>query len=89
VIDVGWKSISCDSGDPVPLDDDLVFEFGGDEHGIIRRRDGGTLELAHGAKLSLVPSHCDTTVNLYDTYHLARDGQVEAVWPVEARGCSQ
>jgi D-serine deaminase-like pyridoxal phosphate-dependent protein len=89
VIDVGWKSISCDSGDPVPLDDDLVFEFGGDEHGIIRRRDGGTLELAHGAKLSLVPSHCDTTVNLYDAYHVVRSGQIEAIMAVDARGCSR
>jgi D-serine deaminase-like pyridoxal phosphate-dependent protein len=89
VIDVGWKSISCDSGDPVPLDDHLLFEFGGDEHGIICRRDGGTLELAHGAKLGLVPSHCDTTVNLYDAYHVVRSGQIEAIMAVDARGCSR
>jgi D-serine deaminase-like pyridoxal phosphate-dependent protein len=89
VIDVGWKSISCDSGNPVPLDDDLLFEFGGDEHGIVRRRNGAALDLTLGAKLTLLPSHCDTTVNLYDDYHLVRGGEVEAVLPVDARGRSR
>lgn len=89
VIDVGWKSISCDSGPPSPVDDALVFEFAGDEHGIIRRRDGGSLDLPLGATVDLVPSHCDTAVNLYDHYCVVRAGRIEAVWPIDARGSSQ
>ena len=50
------------------------------------------LEIAAGAppalgdKLLLVPGHCDPTANLYDWYVCVRDGRVEALWPVSARG---
>lgn len=63
-----------------------AFEYGGDEHDVIRCRDGGDPGLALGEKTELVPSHCDTAVNLYDVYHAVRGGQVEAVWPIEAPG---
>src|SRR5690606_10614382 len=61
VVDVGWKSASNDAGAPVPVAPEFVFEFAGDEHGIIRRRDGGHLDLMVADKLMLLPSHCDTT----------------------------
>lgn len=35
----------------------------------------------------MVPSHGCTTINLHDAFHVIRDGIVEAVWPVAARGC--
>jgi D-threonine aldolase len=38
--------------------------------------------------VTLMPPHCDPTVNLYDRYHLVEGDQVVAVWPVTARGCS-
>jgi 3-hydroxy-D-aspartate aldolase len=41
---------------------------------------------ALGEKLSLVPGHCDPTVNLYDWYVCVRGGRVEALWPISARG---
>lgn len=37
-------------------------------------------------KLKLVPGHCDPTCNLHDWYVGVRNGKVEAVWPVSARG---
>jgi D-serine deaminase-like pyridoxal phosphate-dependent protein len=44
-----------------------------------------------GATVWLVPGHCDPTVNLHDHYIAVRGGLhhgvVEAVWPVDARGC--
>jgi len=89
VIDVGWKTASSDSGPPVPKRPDLVFEFAGDEHGIIRRRDGGPLSIALGESLELIPSHCDTTINLFSDYLVVRNGRVEAIWPVSGRGCSR
>jgi 3-hydroxy-D-aspartate aldolase len=37
-------------------------------------------------KLKLIPSHCDPTVNVYDWYVCVRNGRVEGIWPVTARG---
>ena len=67
----------------------MIFEFAGDEHGIIRRRDGQLLPLALGEKIELIPSHCDTTVNLHSDYMIIRDGRVDVIWPISARGCSR
>ena len=39
-----------------------------------------------GERLQLVPGHVDPTFNLYDWVVAVRDGRVESVWPVEARG---
>ncbi len=89
VVDVGWKSASSDSGPPVPKRTELAFEFAGDEHGIVKRRDGEPLTMALGERIELIPSHCDTTVNLFSDYMVMRDGRLEAVWPISARGCSQ
>jgi D-serine deaminase-like pyridoxal phosphate-dependent protein len=36
--------------------------------------------------VQLVPSHCDTTVNLHDNFLVVRDGRVQAIWTIAARG---
>ena len=36
--------------------------------------------------LKLVPGHCDPTCNVHDWYVGVRDGKVETLWPVSARG---
>jgi D-serine deaminase-like pyridoxal phosphate-dependent protein len=41
-----------------------------------------------GEKLWLIPGHCDPTVNLHDWYVGVRNGRVEALWPINARGAS-
>lgn len=87
VLDVGWKAASSDSGPPATKTPEWSFEFAGDEHGILQRVGGPPLAL--GDKIELVPSHCDTTINLYDSYIGIRRGVVEAVWPIAARGRSQ
>jgi 3-hydroxy-D-aspartate aldolase len=90
VVDVGWKAASSDAGPPEVIGrDDLDFEFAGDEHGTLVRADGSSLDLRLGDTVHLLPSHCDTTVNLYSTYTVHRGDRVEAVWPVTARGCSR
>ena len=86
VLDVGWKAASSDSGPPVLKESGLAIEFAGDEHSLITG--AAASELKIGGKVELIPSHCDTTVNLYDRYHVIRNGVVEAVWPVAARGRS-
>ena len=69
---------------------DLEFVNGGDEHGILRRRAADALP-ALGDTVWLIPGHCDPTVNLHDHYVCVRGGleagRVEALWPVDARGC--
>jgi 3-hydroxy-D-aspartate aldolase len=89
VLDVGWKSASSDSGTPLLRGHPgLIFEFAGDEHGIVRSA-GSPLNLALGERVELIPRHCDTTVNLYDSFVVHRDGTPEALWPIVARGKSQ
>ena len=63
-----------------------TYEFGGDEHGIIRMTDGGEVPWNVGDKLRLIPSHCDTTVNLYDQYMVVQGDEVIDVWQVDTRG---
>jgi 3-hydroxy-D-aspartate aldolase len=46
----------------------------------------GATRLKVGDKLKLIPGHCDPTVNLYDWYVCVRNGVVEALWPITARG---
>jgi len=88
IVDTGWKSASCDSGMPVlKAIDGATFAFAGDEHGKVSVPEG--TRISAGDKLELLPSHCDTTVNLYDHYVCVRDGKVESLWPVAARGRSQ
>ena len=93
VVDAGHKSHAIDSGLPSVWQRELDFSSGGDEHGILRARPGATAaELPRlGDTVWLVPGHCDPTVNLHDRYIAVRGGlvagRVEAVWPIEARGC--
>ncbi len=86
VVDAGWKAVTVEAGMPIVKDHpELVYVTMGDEHGALR---GPTRPLL-GERVELVPSHCDTTVNLYDRYHVVRDGIVEAIWPIDARGRTQ
>jgi D-serine deaminase-like pyridoxal phosphate-dependent protein len=86
IVDAGWKALSTDAGNPsVKGRPDLTYAPAGDEHGRITGDDLPPL----GGKLEMLPSHCDTTVNLYDRFHCVRDGRLEEVWPVAARGATQ
>jgi D-serine deaminase-like pyridoxal phosphate-dependent protein len=88
VIDAGLKTLSSDSG-PARLADTPGWSYhhAGDEHGTLtpigepERRD-----LQVGDRVTLLPSHIDTTVNLHDVLHAHRGGQIQAAWAVAARG---
>lgn len=86
ITDAGLKTLSSDSGMPIVKSrPDLSYAFGGDEHGKIGLREARS-GLKLGDKLEVIPSHCDTTINLHDFYYVGRDGKLEAVWPIAARG---
>lgn len=87
-IDAGFKSLSTDGGVPRVLDGaapNTMFAFMGDEHGALIAPDIGT-RLRPGDAVTLAVPHCDPTVNLYDNYHVVRDGTLAEIWPVSARG---
>ena len=85
VVDAGLKASSVDSGMPRVADyDDVEYMKASDEHGVLQVK--GATRLKVGDKLKLIPGHCDPTVNLYDWLVCVRNGRVEALWPVTARG---
>lgn len=84
ICDAGLKVQSVDSGLPFIFGrDDVEYVKCSDEHGVISDPNGA---LQVGEKLRLVPGHCDPTVNVHDWYVGLRDGKVETIWPVSARG---
>ena len=84
VCDAGLKAQSVDSGLPVVFGrSDVKYVKCSDEHGVIADPEG---VLKVNEKLKLVPGHCDPTCNVYDWYVGVRNGQVECLWPVTARG---
>jgi D-serine deaminase-like pyridoxal phosphate-dependent protein len=88
-IDAGFKSLSADSGVPDLYDvSGVLYKWGGDEHGIlVLESPSRPIEL--GDQVTLIVPHCDPTVNLYDVFHPYRNGRVEELWPISARGKSQ
>lgn len=84
VCDAGLKVLSLDSGLPVIHGrDEVRYASASDEHGVIEDSRG---VLRINEKLRLIPGHCDPTCNLHDWYVGVRNGKVEVVWPVSARG---
>lgn len=87
-IDAGFKSLSTDGGAAQVVRGaapDTMFLFMGDEHAALVAPGIGDA-LRPGDPVSLTVPHCDPTVNLYDHYHVVRDGTLVEIWPVSARG---
>ena len=84
IVDAGLKAQSVDSGLPFIFGrDDVEYIKCSDEHGVVADPEG---VLAVNDKLKLVPGHCDPTCNVHDWYVGVRNGKVETLWPVSARG---
>ena len=84
IVDAGLKAQSVDSGLPVIFGrDDVTYVKCSDEHGVVADPQG---VLKVNDKLRLVPGHCDPTCNVHDWYVGVRNGKVETLWPVSARG---
>ena len=61
----------------------VTYTGASDEHGSLDDPDSA---LQPGDHLCLVPGHCDPTCNLHNWYVGVRNGVVETLWPVSARG---
>ena len=88
IVDAGLKSYSAEKGFPwVHGRPGLEVTGVSDEHGRIRiAPDAPRLEL--GDKVMLIPGHCDPTINLHEWFVGVRNGRVETLWPITARGAS-
>ncbi len=86
VLDAGHKAVAVDSGLPTVWQrPDIRYVSASDEHGKLDiASETATPKL--GEKLRLVPGHCDPTVDKFDWYVGVRNGRVESLWPVAARG---
>jgi D-serine deaminase-like pyridoxal phosphate-dependent protein len=85
VVDVGHKAVAIDSGMPLVWGrEGVAYTGASDEHGKLEWTGGVGVEI--GEKLRLVPGHCDPTVDRHDWYVGVRQGRVECLWPVAARG---
>ena len=88
IVDAGLKSLSGERGPPwVHGHSGLECSSLSDEHGKMTIGPG-VKPPRLGEKIWLIPGHCDPTVNLHDWYVGVRDGRVEALWPIGARGAS-
>ena len=89
IVDTGLKVLAKEFGIPQPVGTDSVEMTGlSEEHGTLQVSDEN-VSLKPGDTLEILPTHCCTTVNLHDRYYGIRNGIVESVWEITARGRSQ
>lgn len=87
ITDAGFKTLSArEEWHAVVLDhDDFELVYLSAEHGVwLRRTDGPPVAI--GQQLEIIPDYHDTTTFRHDTFIGLRDGVVEAVIPLLARG---
>lgn len=91
VVDAGSKTLAGDG----PVDGsfgrlrerpDLIIASLSEEHGVIRTRDGGATGLAVGDRLSVVPNHVCTMINLHDSVQLVEGDRLAGTLAVDLRG---
>ncbi len=86
VVDAGGKALTGDYGPAKVLGvQGAEYRLGGDEYGIIDLKNSDR-DLKIGEKIELHPTHGCTTVNLNDVFYGVRNGYLEIVLPIAARG---
>jgi len=85
ITDAGLKSVSQDQTLPVFVGyEDIPVEMS-EEHCALPVADA---PVHVGDRMLLIPGHCCTTVNMYDSVYFVRQGKVVNKVPVTSRGCS-
>ena len=86
ICDAGRKTMSGDAAEPQPIGIPNVELISlSAEHGTIQLKQPNDLPRI-GDRISFIVGYSDTTVFLHDQLYAARDGTVEAVWPLLGRG---
>ena len=89
-VGAGLKAMSTEAGPPRILsetDAATRYAFMGDEHGALFTPPGTPYPRLDQV-VTLLPPHCDPTVNLYDQYAVCEGTSVIDFWAVTARGRS-
>jgi len=105
IVDAGLKSTTVECGLPRLADPvGYQYVAANDEHGVLKTINTGTAEgrisavqglnspdsgVRLGDTLRLIASHVDPTFNLHDQLVAYRNGVVESVWDIAARGLSR
>jgi D-serine deaminase-like pyridoxal phosphate-dependent protein len=87
-VDAGLKALYKDGASPIvrhPSGQRLRYDWFGDEYGKISF-DPGSAGPSLGGRIELIVSHCDPTVNLFDSLFVTQNDRVVDVWPVDLRG---
>lgn len=84
--DAGQKALTIHKPDPIVVGETgISYRTWGDEFGRLAYDDPSRTYRV-GEKLEVIVPHCDPVVNLYDQIYATRNGLVEEIWPVAARG---
>jgi len=85
ITDCGMKAITHEFGLPeiLALPGAKVVKLS-EEHGKLELSSKAR-SLKVGQKISLLPTHGCTTINLHHQFHCLRQGKVESIWPIAAR----
>jgi D-serine deaminase-like pyridoxal phosphate-dependent protein len=90
ITDAGVQSLANDYGIPlVKHHPELSYLYLSEEHGSFLAPGDAPTGFAVGDQIQVHPGHCCSAANLHDTVFAVRDGVVEEVWAVTARGKSQ
>jgi len=90
-VDGGSKTFTNDSLQPdgrngyVMEYPDVYLERMNEEHGILNTSHSASQPKV-GEKLRIIPNHACGTTNLHDFVAAHRNGTIEAIWPIAARG---
>jgi len=82
------KSVTHEFGMPAVSGHGMEVTKLSEEHGKIELSDEA-LDLKVGDVIDIIPSHCCTTVNLYNVFYVVRKGKLEAIWDISCRGMNQ
>lgn len=88
ITDGGLQSLHRDGTPAAKGHPALAFKSPSEEHGAFLVRGGAPTDLGIGDTLEIHPGHCCAAANLHDRIYAKRDGRVEAIWLVTARGKS-
>ncbi len=91
VVDAGSKTLAGDgpiagSYGYVAERPDLAVVQLTEEHGVVVRREGGAVGLSLGQRLTIIPNHVCTMINLHETVQLVRGSVVTGQLPIVMRG---
>jgi D-serine deaminase-like pyridoxal phosphate-dependent protein len=91
ILDAGSKALTSDPGPDrgfglvLEAPSSVIVKLN-EEHAYVALAGDDELEL--GQRVRVVPNHACVVVNLFDQLVVTRNGRVQAIWRVDARGCS-